>query len=172
MKVRFARLHEIVEDIALLKPKTDHDGHHPLDETAAPLAVCAETSFAPEDCGPQISLGEVVGRLDSFHHGEGPQRGVQLQDLFAHARHLRAWQLTPCLSRSSMSMRSRAALRSKAARVMVPSRTRYQLRKSLWVRRTSALPTLPAVPFDCEMKVKSRSRCAQQSCLLSGAHPL
>jgi len=62
MKVRFARLHEIVEDIALLKPKTDHDGHHPLDETAAPLAVCAENFLCARGLAARrCSLGEVVG---------------------------------------------------------------------------------------------------------------
>jgi hypothetical protein len=62
VEMRFAGLHEIVEDIASLKPKASHDGHHSLNETTACLAVCAKASFAPQDCGPQVSLGEVVRR--------------------------------------------------------------------------------------------------------------
>jgi len=69
-------------------------------------------------------------------------------------------------------MRSRAALRSKAARVMVPHRVLdTSCEKACGSGEPAPCRRLPAVPFDCEMKV-SRAVGAPASCLLSGAHPL
>jgi len=67
-------------------------------------------------------------------------------------------------------MRSRAALRSKAARVMVPSRTRYSCEKACGSGE-QRLADAARRSFDCEDE-GARSRLRPAELLLTGAHPL
>jgi hypothetical protein len=66
--------------------------HQPFGEAIASLALRAERALAPQHEGPQLSLGVVVGRLDAFVLGEGPQRRLVLEDVGA----------APASSRSSI----------------------------------------------------------------------
>ena len=81
-----AGIGDIVEDVALLQAQCSHDRQYAFDETAAVGAVGPEAGLAPHDTVSHATLGEVVRRLDTLDVDEGPERGLQLQDLATSAR--------------------------------------------------------------------------------------
>src|SRR6185312_1951103 len=81
----FAGGGHVVEHVAPLHPQRGDDRENALYETAAVRAVGTEAGLAPHHAVADPVLAGVVCRLDAFDVGEGPERGLQLQDLAASA---------------------------------------------------------------------------------------
>lgn len=60
-----------------------HDGEDSFREAGSPLTTGAEAPLPPEDPPPQNALGMVVRGLDPFAAKEGPESGLQVQEVLA-----------------------------------------------------------------------------------------
>jgi len=74
---------EEFQDVSILRSTGGHDAEHPLDESAARLAVGSAAASAPKHHMTQHPLGVVVRRLDPLDPDEGPQGGFLLQQFAA-----------------------------------------------------------------------------------------
>ena len=73
---------EEIQHRSFLEPQGLHDGEDAFDETAAVVAMTAEGVFAPEHARSEQAFDVVVGRVDAFVTGEGPQGGFDGQQVF------------------------------------------------------------------------------------------
>ena len=63
--------------------QSSHHGHNAFSKTTASLALGAETTFTPQDSGPDLTLGQIVGWLDALNPDEGPQGRFSFENIAA-----------------------------------------------------------------------------------------
>lgn len=84
--MRLNGLGEEVEEVAALQLATADNSHDALDIARAAVGLRAAADLAPDDEAAQCALGMVIGRFHARRVDEGPQRGVQIQNMPAGAR--------------------------------------------------------------------------------------
>jgi hypothetical protein len=104
-----------------------------------------------------------VRRLDAFLSHEGLEGQFVLEDI-AVPRVFESAERAPYQSMSRMDRSPGRIRRWKSCRLSVPSRTRWYQRNIFRALRRSPIPVPLVVEPRSAMSVKSRPRCAQQSC--------
>ena len=75
---------DIFDDIPVLLPQGGNGSQDSFRQAGAVAALVAKAAFAPQDGGPQSSLGPIIGRFHPWHKGKGEQCRPQFQQIAAH----------------------------------------------------------------------------------------
>src|SRR5207237_10919319 len=81
---------QVLQHVSVLLLEGGGDGHHPLNEAAAVLAVGAERQLSIDDRGTDASFRDIVRELHALDVHKGEEGLLQLEHLLGHTGRLAA----------------------------------------------------------------------------------